>query len=187
MNLDNLPTKEYLKLRKDLVRYVARFQQDVPHDYMTFRQAAKRFKITHANIEHLIEDEVQLAYNIGILIPGHGHYVYENTGEYTIEYDGEPLLKKKEKVIWRVYDAGFSGSFYAERVIDGQAIETKNLSAHCLACAKSDIMAETGEKVDMRGWHKQKCGPFAKAMALTSTLPDSFFDDVHAGDIVQDL
>lgn len=178
MNLDNLTTEEYLKLRKDLVRYVARFQRDVPHEYRTFRQTAKRFRITHKNIEHLVEDEEQLAYNIGIMIFSYGYAVHDNIGDYTIEYDGDPLPEKKEKVIWRVYDAGFSGSFYAERVIDGRAIETTNLSAHCLACAKSDIMAQTGEKVDMRGWHKQKCGPFARAMATTITLPDEFFEDL---------
>lgn len=179
MNLENLPIEEYLKLRKDLVRYVARFQRDVPHEYRTFRQTAKRFKITHENIEHLIEDEEQLAYNIGIMISGYGYAVHENIGDYTIEYDGEPLPEKKEKVIWRVYQmTGFSRHYYAERVIDGRSIETKEMSAHCLACAKSDLMAQTGEKVDIRGWHKQKCGSFARAMALTITLPDEYFEDL---------
>lgn len=179
MNLDNLSTEEYIQLRKDLVRYVARFQRDVPHDYMTFRQVAKRFKITHANIEVLIEDEDQLEYNIGIMIPQHGHYVYENMGDYTVEYYGDPLPKKKEKVIWRVYQmSGFSRHYYAERVIAGRSVETREMSAHCLACAKSELMANTGEKVDIRGWHKQQCGPFARAMAMTITLPDEYFKDL---------
>ena len=178
MNLDNLTIEEYIKLRKDLVLYIARFQRDVPYELRTFRQTAKRFRLTHKNLEALIEDEEQLSYNIGIMIQGLGTSVHELVGDYTIEYAGDPLPEKKEKVIWRVYDAGFSGSFFAERVIGGQAVETRNLSAHCLACAKSDLMAETGEKVDMRGWHKQKCGPFARAMATTITLPDEYFEDL---------
>lgn len=37
-------------------------------------------------------------------------------------------------------------------------------SAHCLACAKTEFMEETGKLVDIRGWHFQgQCGNMAKA------------------------
>lgn len=171
MNLESLSIEEYLKLRKTLVLYIARFQRDIPYELRTFRQAAKRFKLTHQNLEQLIEDEEQLSYNIGIMIPQYGYGVHELVGDYTIEYDGKPLPKKEEKVIWRVYDAGFSNSFFAEKVVGGRAVEHKNLHAHCLACAKTELMFETGEKVDIRGWHKQQCGSFLKAAAISRTLP----------------
>ena len=71
------------------------------------------------------------------------------------------------KAIWRVYKGPFRTDYYAERIVDGRAEDHKEISAHCLACAKSDIMAETGELADIRGWHKQDmCGSFLKAMRM---------------------
>jgi hypothetical protein len=73
------------------------------------------------------------------------------------------------KFIWRVYSTGIDNDFYAERVANGHSEDyEKYLTAHCLACAKSEIMAETGELVDIRGWHKQgTCGSFLKVMQIS--------------------
>jgi hypothetical protein len=69
--------------------------------------------------------------------------------------------------IWRVYDAGFD-NYYAERVVKGKSVEYRELDAHCKACAKSDLMAETGIPADIRGWTRQgMCGSFLKAMRAT--------------------
>lgn len=55
-------------------------------------------------------------------------------------------------------------SYTAERIVDGKS-ESKDFNSHCLACAKSDIMAKYGGEVDTRGWHKQGlCGAFLLAM-----------------------
>lgn len=78
-----------------------------------------------------------------------------------------------DKVIWRIYDYGFSNSYYAERVINKRAVDYKELSAHCLACAKTELMAETGEYADIRGWHTQgMCGSFLKAMHVSLLVGD---------------
>ena len=68
---------------------------------------------------------------------------------------------------WYVVHEGCH-SYYAQRTKDGE-IETVYLNSHCLACAKVDILARYGGKVDLRGWHKSPCGSFLLAMA---TLPD---------------
>ncbi len=68
--------------------------------------------------------------------------------------------------IWRVYDGGFD--YYAELVIDGRATDYRDVSAHCKACAKSDLMAKTGIPADIRGWTWQgMCGAFLKAMRIS--------------------
>ena len=75
-------------------------------------------------------------------------------------------------VIWRVYE-WMPGNFYAERVENGVVTKRdETLSSHCLQCAKTDVMAKTGEKVDIRGWHMAKCGPFTKAMAVGILLEE---------------
>lgn len=72
------------------------------------------------------------------------------------------------KAIWRVYKGPFRNDFYAERVVDGRAAFAKEISAHCSACAKTDIMTKTGEPADIRGWHMQgMCGSFLKAMRIS--------------------
>lgn len=66
---------------------------------------------------------------------------------------------------WSFMDMG-AGFFVAERIVNGES-EQKNIKAHCLACAKSDILAKYGGQVDIRGWQKQgTCGLFLKAMSL---------------------
>ena len=65
------------------------------------------------------------------------------------------------------YVARVVGSSYiAQRTVDG-TVETVELDSHCLACAKSDILAKYGGKVDLRGWHKSRCGAFLLAMAYS--------------------
>ena len=65
---------------------------------------------------------------------------------------------------WSISHMG-GQSYLAERIVNGNT-ESLNLHSHCLACAKSDIIAKRGGKVDTRGWHKQgTCGLFLLAMA----------------------
>lgn len=67
---------------------------------------------------------------------------------------------------WAISDMG-AGWFIAERIID-KNLQHHEIKAHCLACAKTDILAEYGGKVDLRGWHRQGlCGAFLLAMART--------------------
>lgn len=78
-----------------------------------------------------------------------------------------------EKVIWRVYKGPFRTDYYAERIVDGRAIDHKELSSHCLACAKVEIMTKTGEPADIRGWTYQgMCGSFLKAMRVSLEAED---------------
>ena len=64
-------------------------------------------------------------------------------------------------------DSPDCGYFTAQRTIDGK-VETEYIHAHCLACAKADLLAEHGGRVDLRGWHKAGwCGSFLLAMANT--------------------
>ena len=73
-----------------------------------------------------------------------------------------------EKAIWRVYKGPFSRDYSAERIVSGRAVDYKELSAHCIACAKVEIMTKTGEPADIRGWQKQgMCGSFLKAMRIS--------------------
>jgi hypothetical protein len=68
---------------------------------------------------------------------------------------------------WYVFqEAGIGDFYYAERIVDGE-YEQVYLSAHCLACAKADVLAKHGGRVDLRGWHKQgACGAFMRAMQI---------------------
>ena len=78
-----------------------------------------------------------------------------------------------KKAIWRVYKGPFRRDYYAERGVDGRAEDHREFSSHCLACAKTDIMAKTGEPADIRGWHNQGiCGSFLKAMRITLGIED---------------
>lgn len=63
--------------------------------------------------------------------------------------------------------------YIAERFVDGE-LEWHEITAHCLACAKNEILMEYGGKVDLRGWHKQgSCGFFLRFSASTLELsPD---------------
>jgi len=66
---------------------------------------------------------------------------------------------------WRVYGMGLR-HYVAERVVNDKP-EFREMSAHCLACAKSDVLARYGGSVDLRGWHKQGiCGAFLKSMQI---------------------
>ncbi len=81
-------------------------------------------------------------------------------------------------IIWRAYHL-FSSDYYAERVENGVVTERMNLHSHCLQCAKIDIMSETGEPADIRGWHRAgMCGAFAKTMRMTIDA-EEVNDDRH--------
>lgn len=67
---------------------------------------------------------------------------------------------------WHVSHMGFK-SYIAERIVDDE-LEQLEFSSHCLACAKVDVLAKRGGRVDLRGWHRQGiCGSFLAAMAVT--------------------
>lgn len=77
-------------------------------------------------------------------------------------------MAKRKYPIWRVYPEAFLNSYYAEKIApDGKMLEYRDsISAHCLTCAKTELMVETGEIADIRGWHKvtkNMCGGMAKA------------------------
>jgi hypothetical protein len=65
---------------------------------------------------------------------------------------------------WSVSADVPGADFYtAQRVVD-KKLETVYLKAHCLACAKTDLLAEHGGRVDLRGSHMSLCGGFLLAM-----------------------
>lgn len=66
------------------------------------------------------------------------------------------------KYKWYVYRLDFN-YYEAQRTVNG-ILETWYGNAHCLACAKSDLLAERGGRVDLRGWHLTTCGVFMKVM-----------------------
>lgn len=64
---------------------------------------------------------------------------------------------------WHISEL-FPQHFIAERIVN-DLTEYYEIHAHCLACAKIDILTEHGGEVDMRGWHNQGiCGLLLKAM-----------------------
>ncbi len=66
---------------------------------------------------------------------------------------------------WRVYAEGMN-SFYAERALPDGSQEVHYFNAHCLACAKVEVLTHWGGHVDLRGHHKSACGTFLLAMQL---------------------
>ena len=63
---------------------------------------------------------------------------------------------------WSVIHTGAS-SYMGERIKNGKT-EVVYEHSHCLQCAKSDILAKYGGRVDTRGWHLSNCGAFMLAM-----------------------
>lgn len=64
---------------------------------------------------------------------------------------------------WLVFHDG-GHSYTAERRVNGKR-ESHDVHSHCLACAKTDILAKYGGKVDTRGWQKQgSCGSVLASM-----------------------
>ena len=77
---------------------------------------------------------------------------------------------------WSVADLGIN-SYYAERMVNGKS-QTEYISAHCLACAKSDVLARFGGQVDTRGWHMQgSCGSFLKTRVTSVDSEESLEGD----------
>lgn len=67
---------------------------------------------------------------------------------------------------WAIFNTG--GDFYlAERIRITQGYEQREIKAHCLACAKVEILSQYGGEVDLRGWHKSgTCGSYLKSLAI---------------------
>ena len=75
--------------------------------------------------------------------------------------------------MWRVYEY-YSGNFYAEFVENKQVTEYRELSACCMACAKTELMMQTGKPADTRGWHLQgTCGAFMRVSRLSLDMKDA--------------
>jgi hypothetical protein len=60
------------------------------------------------------------------------------------------------------------GHYTAERNIRGE-YESFSGSAHCLACAKSDVLQKRGSKVDTRGSTRTLCGSYLLATLQIAT------------------
>ena len=67
---------------------------------------------------------------------------------------------------WTVYLSADSETYFAEREIDGD-IEFREVTAHCLACAKTEILEKYGGRVDLRG-HNDICGNHLKAVQIAT-------------------
>lgn len=73
------------------------------------------------------------------------------------------MKAKKRNTRWFVYRYG-GNSYEGTRSKDCKP-ERVTVNSHCYACAKADILAKYGGKVDLRGWHMQGlCGAYLKAM-----------------------
>lgn len=66
------------------------------------------------------------------------------------------------KYKWYVCRLDFN-YYEAQRTVNG-ILETWYGNAHCLACAKSDLLAERGGQIDLRGSHMTRCGGFLMVM-----------------------
>ncbi len=65
---------------------------------------------------------------------------------------------------WRVYVEG-SKDYYAERTLPDGTQEVRLIAgAHCLACAKVDVLSRWGGRVDLRGHHTTMCDAFLLVM-----------------------
>ena len=67
--------------------------------------------------------------------------------------------------IWDVWHGLLGNEYFAERRVGGR-LESREVSAHCLACAKVEILTRYGGKVDLRGWHRahDTCGFYLLAV-----------------------
>lgn len=60
---------------------------------------------------------------------------------------------------WVVTDVGLD-MYLGQRIVN-EEVESVEVRAHCLACAKVEILSRHGGYIDTRGWHKQgTCGAF---------------------------
>lgn len=75
----------YIALCNRVKAYVA--LQNEHGELPTFRALARRYRVSIALIEQIVED-ADLNYNIGIRT-GMGIYVHPRKGDYTVEYLGE--------------------------------------------------------------------------------------------------
>ena len=65
---------------------------------------------------------------------------------------------------WHIWQP-FPGSNYtASRLENHNERLIEEISAHCLACAKSSILVQYGGRVDLRGHNNDGCANFLKAM-----------------------
>jgi len=67
---------------------------------------------------------------------------------------------------WFVTSTGWN-SYLAERIVN-EKYEKWEGSAHCLQCAKAEVLAKFGGIVDLRGSHLSICGSFLRAMQSAS-------------------
>ena len=80
---------------------------------------------------------------------------------------------------WWVTEQG-QGFYYAERIYNEEH-QTKEFSAHCLACAKTDVLSKYGGRVDGRGHYKTTCDSFFKAMAAVCAAEEKETKDDETG------
>ena len=80
-----LELERYHKLCHRLYEYVRQRTLNSEENLPTFRELARRYRITHHLVEQIIDDTDSLAYNIGI--GGHaGFFAYKHKGDYTAEW-----------------------------------------------------------------------------------------------------
>ena len=65
-------------------------------------------------------------------------------------------------MLWKVTHLG-GYAYLAQRKV-GDNIETVYLNSHCLQCAKVDLLAKHGGRVDLRGSHSTPDGLFLRAV-----------------------
>ena len=88
-------------------------------------------------------------------------------------YDEGLVLRRRRalsgragKDVWSVSGFGHgSQDFYAERIRPDGTREYHDVHAHCLQCAKAEVLMKYGGRVDLRGWHLTTCGTFLYAVA----------------------
>jgi len=98
MNLDNLPTSEYIILRDKVTKYVRSFQlRSGMMDCPTIERIAKSLRLKQANVLEFCEDAETLCVNIGFQIPQVGWAVYDRIGEYQIECLSDEIWIEHER------------------------------------------------------------------------------------------
>lgn len=83
--LTEMELRRYCSFRDRFIAFVKQCNEPVP-----VRHLARRYGITHDEVLMLVEDtDYALTVNVGIMVQGVGHAVFENEGDYTVEYLGE--------------------------------------------------------------------------------------------------
>jgi hypothetical protein len=81
--------ERYRNICRRMEAHVREQTLDPEAELPTVRQLARRYRITQALVEQIAEDVDLLGINCGVQIQGVGYGVFDNLGDYTLEWCGD--------------------------------------------------------------------------------------------------